>query len=140
MQKTGGDVEEFLAAVTPDKRRRDAHTLVAMMREVTGRAPELWGTIVGFGACHYRYPTGAEGDMPIAAFAPRKQATTVYLLDAEAYPEQLARLGPYTTGRSCLYLKDVAAVDQVVLRGILAEDTRRILAGETGGVEVTVTD
>lgn len=140
MQKTGGDVEEFLAAVTPEKRRRDAQILVTMMREVTGREPELWGTIVGFGACHYRYPTGTEGDMPVTAFSPRKQSTTIYLLEADAYPAQLARLGPHTTGRSCLYLKDVAAVDQDVLREILAEDNRRVRAGETGDVELTVTD
>lgn len=138
MNRTGGDVDEFIAAVTPAKRRRDAVAMVAMMREVTGREPELWGTIVGFGACHYRYPTGTEGDMPLAGFAPRRQATTVYLLDAAAHGAQLARLGPHDTGVGCLYIKDLEAVDTGVLRAIIAEDYRRSVAGETGPTQLTV--
>lgn len=102
MQKTGGNVEDFIAAVTPAKRRTDAETVLSLMREVTGREPEMWGTIVGFGSCHYKYPTGNEGDMPLTAFAPRKQATTIYLLDAESHSSALERLGPHTVGRSCL--------------------------------------
>lgn len=139
MQKTGGSVAAFIAGVTPAKRRRDAETMVALLREVTGREPELWGTIVGFGSCHYRYPTGTEGDVPVAAFAPRKQATTVYLLDAGAYPDRMSRLGDHTTGAGCLYLKDLDQVDTAVLREIVAEDYRRVLAGETGDAVYTIT-
>ncbi len=140
MKKTGGDVDEFVAAVTPAKRQRDAATMVALLREVTGREPEMWGTIVGFGACQYRYPTGTEGDMPIAAFSPRRQATTIYLLRTDAHAERLAELGPHETGVGCLYITDLEAVDAAVLREIVAEDYRRVLAGETGDTELTVLD
>lgn len=140
MQKTGGSVAAFIAGVTPAKRQRDAATMVALMREITGREPELWGTIVGFGSCHYRYPTGTEGDVPIAAFAPRKQATTVYLLDAGSHHQELAALGPHDTGAGCLYIKDLEAVDTEVLRGVIAHDYRRVLAGDTGSATYTVTD
>lgn len=140
MKKTGGSVGAFVAGVTPEKRRRDAETMVALMSEVTGREPELWGTIVGFGSCHYRYPTGTQGDAPIAGFAPRKQATTVYLLNTDAHSEQLAKLGPHDTGVGCLYIKDLETVDADVLRAIIAEDYRRVLADETEGVTFTVTD
>lgn len=139
MKKSGGSVAAFIAGVTPDKRRRDAETMVALMREVTGREPELWGTIIGFGSCHYRYPTGTEGDVPIAAFAPRRQATTVYLLDAGAHADELAELGPHDTGAGCLYLKDLETVDTAVLRDIVAADYRRVLEGDTGSAEYTVT-
>ena len=37
MEPTGGDVDAFIARVTPAVRRRDAGTLVALMRRVTGR-------------------------------------------------------------------------------------------------------
>ncbi|WP_426322264.1 DUF1801 domain-containing protein [Microbacterium sp. E-13] len=140
MKKTGGDVDEFVAAVTPPKRQRDAATMVALLREVTGREPEMWGTIVGFGACHYRYPTGTEGDMPIAGFSPRRQATTIYLLRTGAHAERLADLGPHETGVGCVYIKDLEAVDDAVLREIVAEDYRRVVAGETGDTEITVLD
>ncbi|MHC2998447.1 DUF1801 domain-containing protein [Microbacterium sp. HJ5] len=140
MQKTGGSVAAFIAGVTPAKRQRDASTMVDLMRELTGREPELWGTIVGFGSCHYRYPTGTEGDVPIAAFAPRKQATTVYLLDAGAHAAELDDLGPHDIGAGCLYIKDLEAVDAAVLRRIIAKDYRRVLDGDTGSAEYTITD
>ncbi|MDY0908318.1 DUF1801 domain-containing protein [Microbacterium sp. CFBP9034] len=140
MKKTGGSVAAFIAGVAPEKRRRDAETMVALMREITGREPELWGTIIGFGSCHYRYPTGTEGDVPIAAFAARRQATTVYLLDTGAHARELAALGPHEAGAGCLYIKDLEAVDAGVLRGMIAEDYRRVIAGETGSATYTVTD
>ena len=140
MKKTGGSVAAFVADVTPAKRRRDADTMIALLSEVTGREPELWGTIVGFGSCHYEYPTGTEGDTPIAGFAPRKQATTVYLLSTDAHAERLSQLGPHETGVGCLYIKDLEEVDLDVLRDIVAEDYRRVLADDTEGVRFTILD
>ena len=140
MQKTGGSVGAFVAGVSPEKRRRDAVTMIALMSEITGREPELWGTIIGFGSCHYTYPTGTQGDAPIAGFAPRKQATTVYLLSTDSHAEQLSKLGPHETGVGCLYVKDLETVDTQVLREIIAEDYRRVLAGKTEGVTFTITD
>ncbi|MET0735635.1 MAG: DUF1801 domain-containing protein [Microbacterium sp.] len=139
MDKTGGSVASFVAGVSPAARREDAETMIALMSEVTGREPELWGTIVGFGSCHYRYPTGTEGDMPLAAFAPRRQSTTVYLLDTAAHADRLARLGPHDTGVTCLYIKSLDEIDSDVLREILEEDCRRVEAGDTPGAEITVT-
>jgi len=139
MKKTGVDVGEFVAGVSPAKRQRDAATMVELLREVTGREPEMWGTIVGFGSCHYRYPTGTEGDVPIAAFSPRRQATTVYLLDTGAHAERLGTLGPHETGVGCLYIKDLEAIDADVLREIVAEDYRRVIEGDTGSTVFTVT-
>ena len=52
MKKTGGSVAGFVAGVAPAKRQRDAETMLALMSELTGRDPELWGTIIGFGSCH----------------------------------------------------------------------------------------
>jgi hypothetical protein len=120
----------FLAAVTPAKRRRDAHTMLALMERVTGVEPVLWGTAIGFGSYHYRYDSGREGDAAAAAFAPRKAATVVYLMDGVgAHERDLARLGPHTTGVGCLYLKDVSAVDLDVLAEIVGGAYRTLTAG-----------
>ncbi|MFS0865766.1 DUF1801 domain-containing protein [Microbacterium sp. 179-B 1A2 NHS] len=141
MEKTGRSVDEFVAQVSPAKRRRDAETLITMMREVSGREPALWsGSIIGFGACHYAYPTGTEGDMPILAFAPRKASTTVYLDSADAHADALAALGPHTTGASCLYMKDLESVDLGVLRRVLEETQRRTAGDELPGATITVLD
>lgn len=134
MNPTGGSVAAFVADVTPATRQRDAEALTALLQEISGREPELWGTIIGFGSCHYRYPTGNEGDMPVLAFAPRKAASTIYLDSTERHSTELARLGAHTVGKGCLYIKDLEKVDLDVLRGIL----KRTLAWtEAGGDEYT---
>ncbi|WP_243075366.1 DUF1801 domain-containing protein [Microbacterium sp. SS28] len=140
MKKTGGSVASFIAGVTPAKRRRDAETMLALMSELTGRDPELWGTIVGFGSCHYRYPTGTEGDMPVVAFSPRKDSTTVYLDRTDAHTDELAQLGPHTTGVSCLYIKDLEAVDHDVLRRVITASEAFARSGGDDYAQITITD
>jgi hypothetical protein len=106
-------VQAGLDEVTPQKRRRDAQTLLELMARVTGEAPRLWGSVIGFGQYHYKYASGREGDAPAAGFAPRKAATTIYLPDGIGrYDEQLKQLGPHTTGVGCLYIKDLEKVDR----------------------------
>ncbi|MEU1971491.1 DUF1801 domain-containing protein [Microbacterium sp. NPDC019599] len=140
MKKTGGSVASFIAGVTPAKRRQDAETMLALMSELTGREPELWGTIIGFGSCHYRYATGTEGDMPIVAFSPRKDSTTIYLDRADAHAAELAQLGPHTTGASCLYIKDVEAVDHEVLKRVIAASEAFARGGGDDYARITVID
>ena len=61
---TGADVRAFLEAVENEQRRRDSFTMLKIMEELTGDAPEMWGpSIVGFGSYHYKYESGREGDM-----------------------------------------------------------------------------
>jgi hypothetical protein len=124
------DVREFVAKVQPERRRRDAETLLELFSRVTGAEPTLWGTIIGFGSYHYKYESGREGDTAAVAFAPRKAASTVYLVDGVgAHTEELARLGPHTTGVGCLYLKDVSAVDLDVLADIIGGSYRTLTSG-----------
>ena len=96
MRRTGASVAGFLAGVPDERRREDARRLCAMMQEVTGEPPAMWGTsIVGFGTYHYRYASGREGDSPLASFAPRGQRLVIYLVGefAERHQSVLARLG-----------------------------------------------
>ena len=124
------EVRDFIAKVEPERRRRDAETLLELFSRVTGAEPTLWGTIVGFGSYHYKYESGREGDTAAVAFAPRKAASTVYLVDGVgAHTEELARLGPHTTGVGCLYLKDVSAVDLDVLAEIVGSTYRTLSGG-----------
>ena len=119
---TEQSVEAFLEAVTPAARRQDAQALCAMMARISGEAPRMWGpTIVGFGQYHYRYDSGREGDMLRVGFSPRKPALVLYL--ARNFPrgaELMARLGKFTTGGSCTYVKRLADVDLAVLEELIA--------------------
>jgi hypothetical protein len=124
---TGQPVEEFLAAVPTDSRRADARRLIALMREVTGEEPVMWGSsIIGFGRYHYRYDSGHEGDSALAGFSPRKQHLVVYLIGgfADRHASALARLGPHKTGKGCLYLKSLDDVDLAALRELVDRSVR----------------
>jgi hypothetical protein len=128
---TDADVGAFLEAI-PDQRRRDeARTVCRLMQEVTGEVPVLWGTgIVGFGRVGLRYASGRELDWPVTGFSPRKTATTIYLMDGfEERLDLLARLGPHSTGKSCLYLKRLSDIDLDVLKALVAESARQMAGG-----------
>jgi hypothetical protein len=130
MEPSNGSVEEFVAAITPHKRRRDAETLLGLMRKATGTEPRMWGSIVGFGEYDYRYASGREGTAPAAGFSPRKPATTIYLADGVgSYSDVLGELGPHTTGVGCLYVKDLDAVDLDVLRDIVTRSYETVTEG-----------
>jgi hypothetical protein len=126
--KTRASVAEFLAGVADPKRRADAQAVVALMAEVTGAEPTMWGTgIVGFGTYHYRYASGRAGDWPAVGFSPRKQALTIYLSGGfDGYDDLLKKLGPHSTGKSCLYLKRLSDVDEETLRALIAGGFRQL--------------
>jgi hypothetical protein len=118
-QPTAADVQRFLDGIPDAKRRADARALAALMSEVTGEPPVLWGSsIVGFGAYRYRYPSGREGTSPLASFAARTGGLVVYLIGGfeDRHGQTLKQLGPHRTGKSCLYVKQLSDVDLDVLR------------------------
>ncbi|MEX0644066.1 MAG: DUF1801 domain-containing protein [Parvularculaceae bacterium] len=120
---TDASVEAFIARVANETRRRDAKTLLAMMKKLTGETPKMWGpSIVGFGSYHYKYESGHEGDMPLAGFSPRKPATVVYVLGNTPGADALfKRLGKHSMGKACLYIKSLDDVDMKVLEKIIAQ-------------------
>lgn len=129
--RSDASVPAFLDAVADPRRREDALQLCELMTEETGEAPAMWGTaIVGFGAYTYRYATGREGDWPAVGFSPRKQALTLYLSqEFDGYAELLARLGPHSTSRACLYLKRLSDVDVDVLRQLVRDSFTHLNGG-----------
>ncbi len=120
-------VATFLAA-QDEKRRRDCEALVALMARVTGEPAVMWGgSMVGFGAYRYRYESGREGEMFEVGFSPRKSNLTLYIVPGfTEYEAHLARLGRYTTGKSCLYVKSLADVDMAVLEELIARSVAAI--------------
>jgi Domain of unknown function (DU1801) len=127
MRRTEAPVAGFLAAVPDQQRRQDAQRLCAMMQQITGEPPAMWGTsIIGFGTYHYRYASGREGDAPLAGFSPRRQHLAIYLVGGlgNRYQSVLARLGPHTTGNGCLYLKRLDDADHDALRELIDRSAR----------------
>ncbi len=114
-------VPAFLDACADEVRRADAKALAKLMQKVTGNKPSMWGpSIVGFGSHHYIYESGREGDMPIVGFSPRKAANVLYgTIGFAGADALLAKLGKYTTGKGCLYIKKLADVDVKVLETLI---------------------
>ena len=118
---TAASVSAFINAIDDERKREDARTITEMMTEVTGAPPKMWGSsIIGFGSYHYRYASGREGDFMETGFSPRKRALTLYIMAGFSdYEGLLARLGEFSIGKSCLYIKRLADVDETVLRELL---------------------
>ncbi len=116
-------VTTFLNKVDSEQKRKDAFEILKIMKQVTKMEPKMWGpSIVGFGSSHYKYETGREGDMPLIAFSPRKQYLTLYvLMGAKHEAPLLKKLGKYTTGKVCLYIKKLSDVDMNVLKDLIAK-------------------
>ena len=126
---TGASVTAFIDAVENDTRRRDARTLLAMMKKVTGEKPRMWGpSIIGFGEYHYKYESGREGDMLNVGFSPRKVNIVLYVMGFIADDDPLRdRLGKYKTGKSCLYINKLEDVDPTVLEKLVAKSYKATL-------------
>ena len=119
-------VEAFLRRVKDERRRRDAFSLLRLMREATGSEPEMWGdSIVGFGRYQYRYESGREGEWFLTGFSPRKQDLTLYIMSGfDRYDALLKKLGNHKTGKSCLYLKSLSEVDLPTLKKLIKQSAR----------------
>ena len=120
-------VEDFLNKVEDDQKRKDCFEIVEMMKQVTKEQPKMWGpAIIGFGSYHYKYESGREGDMMQIGFSPRKQNITLYVgLGGETESPLLKKLGKYTTGKGCLYIKRLADVDRKALQELIKDSFKK---------------
>ena len=123
-QPTDADVQEFLDGVAPARRREDGLALDSIFREVTGEEPVMWGpSTVGYGSYRYVSPANprTKGVWPKVAFSPRKAQLSLYgLKDLPAGAALLPRLGRYTEGAGCVYVRKLEDVDLDVLRELVA--------------------
>jgi hypothetical protein len=116
-------IEDFINAVDNEQKRRDSWNMIALMKKITGSEPRMWGSsLVGFGSYHYKYASGREGDFFLTGFSPRKAAFTIYIMPGfSEYAELMEQLGPYKTGKSCLYIKNLDVVDREILERLISK-------------------
>jgi len=133
-KRNKGDVETFLNSVPDDKKRQDSFTVLELMKQVTGKKPEMWGdSIVGFGSYHYKYASGREGDWFLTGFSPRKQNLTLYIMSGfDEYEQLLGKLGKHSTGKSCLYIKKIEDVDMDVLKELVKKSVEHMKKTSVG--------
>ncbi len=130
-QPHDGDVLAFLDTVEDPRRRGDAESALALMREVTGVEPVLWGpSIIGFGQQPYTTADGKQHQWFAVGLSPRKTALTLYgLTYYDSNRDLLERLGPHRTGKGCLYVTRLDRLDTDVLRELVERSWTANTAG-----------
>jgi hypothetical protein len=115
------DFATFAAQVEPPERRDETLRLDALFRQATGFAPVVWGgSMVGYGRYVYRTASGRPEEWFATGFAPRRAELVIYILPGYGdHSALLAELGPHRLGKSCLYMKRLAAVDETVLARLI---------------------
>ena len=127
-KKNKKSVSAFLKSITDDRKRKDAETIMKMMKRITKETPTMWGdSIVGFGSYHYMYDSGREGDWFVAGFAPRKRNLTLYVMSGfKRHDPLMKKLGKYKTGMSCLYISKLDDIDMDVLEDLVKESVKHM--------------
>lgn len=125
---TDEKVSAFLDAIEDAQKREDSIQIAAWMKEIIQVEPKMWGpSIVGFGDYHYKYASGQQGDWFLAGFSPRKQALTLYIMTGiDNHPDLLDKLGKFTRGKGCLYIKKLKDVDTEVLKELIGASVARL--------------
>ncbi len=118
---TDESVQEFLNALERPDQQSDSAILLRIMETATGDSPRMWGpSIIGFGQFCYRYASGRTGQWFQVGFSPRKRAFSIYLSGGLSHHETaLNKLGRYTRGKSCLYIRRLRDVDLSVLESMI---------------------
>lgn len=120
--ETESSVDAYLDQIADEKKRKDCVAITELFKQETGLGPKMWGPgIVGFGSYHYKYQSGREGDAPLAAFAARANAITLYLdFDRQEKEALLQQLGKHKTSKGCIYIKKLEDIDAGVLRTMIS--------------------
>jgi len=137
MPKTLPTVDEFLAALPPERRA----TMTALHRAIRKAVPKLAPTImsgmgpsplIGYGKYHYRSASGREGDWFLIGLAAGKTNYSLHIcaLNKDGYlvEQHAAKLGKVKAGRSCINFKQLEDLKLAAVMGLVQ------LAAKTGGM------
>jgi hypothetical protein len=126
--ETNISVVDFIHQIADEKRKTDCYALVEIMKEQSGFEPKLWGpSIIGFGAYHYKYDSGREGEAPLVAFSPRKTEISLYLSSSfEKREALLQKLGKHKSAKACVYIKRLEDVDLAVLKQMISLSIKQV--------------
>lgn len=115
------DPDGVIAEIADDGRRGEVAALDTLLRRLSGSHPVMWGpAMFGYGKYSYKYASGRKGEFFRCGFALRSRDLVLYLMPGfKGLEDDLARLGPHKTGKCCLYLKKLDAIDMGVLERVL---------------------
>ena len=122
-KQNSSSVEDFIASIPEEQKRKDSQIILKMMEKATKEKPQMWGSsLIGFGKLRYKSPaTGREVDWFKMGFSPRKANLSLHMgLNVQKHAENLEKLGKYKTGVGCLYINKLEDVDIKVLEKMIS--------------------
>ena len=125
---TDASVDDYIASRANAQQHADCRELMALFKRVTRQTPRMWGpSIVGYGSYRYTCESGRTGEAPLACFAIRGRELVVYLVaDEQEQRSLLSKLGKHKMGKSCLYFKQLADLDESVLTQLVANSVENV--------------
>ena len=122
-KQNSASVEDFIAGIPDEQKRKDSQIILKMMEKATQEKPQMWGSsLIGFGKLRYKSPaTGREVDWFKMGFSPRKANLSLHMgLNVQKHAENLDKVGKYKTGVGCLYNNKLEDVDIKVLEKMIS--------------------
>ena len=125
---TDASVEDYIASRANEQQHSDCQELMALLEKITRQPPKMWGpSIVGYGVYRYTYESGRTGEAPWVGFAIRGRELVLYVVgEGDRQKALLSRLGKHKMGKSCLYFKRLADLDQSVLEQLIANSVEEV--------------
>ena len=125
---TTKSVAGFIKTVEDKLRQADCFSIIEIMKQQTGFEPKMWGpAIIGFGAYHYKYESGHEGDASLVGFSPRKSEFALYIANFDGKAALLEKFGKHKIAKSCVYIKKVADINIEVLKKLVTGSVKHYL-------------
>lgn len=110
-------VTDYIESVENEQKKKDSYRLLELMEKISDEKAKMYGPgIIGVGRYHYKYESGHEGEAPLLGFSPRKAAISLYVYyGGEKQDEILSKLGKFTMGKACIYVKKLSDIDEQTL-------------------------
>ncbi|HEX6995655.1 MAG TPA: DUF1801 domain-containing protein [Gammaproteobacteria bacterium] len=122
----------FIESVKSEVKRNDSRELAALMQDITGAPPRMWGSsIIGFGLRRYLYANGQSGEICLTGFSPRSGGLVLYLGPGIDNAKLMAKLGKHKVGKGCLYVNKLDDVDRDVLRQLIEYSVAELRKGDS---------
>lgn len=124
--ESDASVAEFIQSIKDEQRRSDCVQIDKLLSKIAGEKGKMWGSsIVGYGKYSYTRSDKKTYEFLAIGFSPRVQALTIYNLPGyDAHPDLMKKLGTYSNGKSCLYIKKLSDIDLAILETILTDGFR----------------
>ena len=123
--------EEYIEMIDEPRRLEIKKLHEFIQKVIPELKPHIMAGMIGYGAYHYKYASGREGDWSIICLASQKNYISVYACAvgadekyvAEKYKDKLPKA---SIGKSCIRFKKVEDIDLAVLKKIILESVKVI--------------